>query len=141
MSYGAFWFILHPSSFILSRRSGSEMDRVELNELAEKERSSWKNVRVHCCTASGCVAADSLNVEKSLRQAVADRKLGDRVQVVGVGCLGLCGCGPLVEVASNARAGSGGGELYEKVTPADAPSIIAALDGGSAVPAKLDQSH
>ena len=71
------------------------MDRVELHDLAEQERSSWKSVRVHCCTASGCVAADSLNVEKSLRQAVADRKLGDRIQVVGVGCLGLCGRGPL----------------------------------------------
>ena len=35
------------------------MDRVELNDLAETERSSWKDVRVHCCTASGCVAADS----------------------------------------------------------------------------------
>src|SRR5450755_1223871 len=123
MSYGAFWFILHPSSFILSRRSGSEMDRVELNELAETERSSWKGVRVHCCTASGCVAADSLNVEKSLRGAVADRKLGDRVQVVGVGCLGLCGRGPLVKVAAtqpapDARGEQIGGDLYEKVTPA-----------------------
>jgi bidirectional [NiFe] hydrogenase diaphorase subunit len=77
------------------------MDRVELNELAEKERSSWKGVRVHCCTASGCMAADSSNVEKSLRQTVADRKLGDRVQVVSVGCLGLCGRGPLVEIVGD----------------------------------------
>ncbi len=110
------------------------MDRVELHDLAESARASWKGVRVHCCTASGCVAADSLNVEKSFRQAVADRKLGDRVQVVGVGCLGLCGRGPLVETAP-------AGELYEKVTPADAPSILAALDGGSATPGKLDQRH
>lgn len=80
------------------------------------------------------MAADSLNVEKSLRQAVSERKLGDRVQVVGVGCLGLCGCGPLVETAPS-------GDLYEKVTPADAPSIIAALEGGSATPGKLDQRH
>ncbi len=122
------------------------MDRVELNELAEKERSSWKGVRVHCCTASGCAAADSLNVEKSLRQAVADRELGDRVQVVGVGCLGLCGRGPLVETApsqpsADAGGGQGGGDLYEKVTPADAPSILAALDGGSTTPGKLDRRH
>src|SRR5947207_12771651 len=110
------------------------MDRVELRDLADKERASWKAVRIHCCTASGCVAADSLNVEKSLRQAVADRKLGDRVQVVGVGCLGLCGRGPLVEAAP-------AGDLYEKVAPADAPSVVAALDGGSATPAKLDQRH
>src|ERR1700676_2622842 len=117
------------------------MDRVELNELADKERASWKDVRVHCCTASGCAAADSLNVEKSLRQAVADRKLGDRVQVVGVGCLGLCGRGPLVETAP-------AGDLYEKVTAAAAPSILAAVVARSgarattaATPGKLDQRH
>jgi bidirectional [NiFe] hydrogenase diaphorase subunit len=110
------------------------MDRAELHELAEKEGASRKGVRIHCCTASGCLAADSLNVEKSLRRAVADRKLGDRVQVVGVGCLGLCGRGPLVETAP-------AGDLYEKVTPVDSPSIIAALDGGSATPGKLDQRH
>ena len=110
------------------------MDRVELHDLAESERASWKPVRVHCCTASGCTSADSLNVEKVLRQAVADRKLGDRVQVVGVGCLGLCGRGPLVGTAP-------AGDLYEKVTPAAAPSIVAALDGGSAAPGRLDRNH
>ncbi len=110
------------------------MDRVELHDLAESERASWKSVRVHCCTASGCAAADSLNVEKALQQAVADRKLGDRVQVVGVGCLGLCGRGPLVETAP-------AGNLYEQVAPAAAPSIVAALAGGTASPARLDRNH
>jgi bidirectional [NiFe] hydrogenase diaphorase subunit len=110
------------------------MDRAELNDLAEAERASWKRVRVHCCTASGCAAADSLNVEKALRQVVEDRQMGDRVQVVGVGCLGLCGRGPLVETAP-------GGDLYEQVTPAAAPSIIAAVNGGQATPGKLDRRH
>jgi bidirectional [NiFe] hydrogenase diaphorase subunit len=110
------------------------MDRIELNELAETERTSWKPIRVHCCTASGCVAANSLGVEKTLRQAVADRKLDDRVQVVGVGCLGLCGRGPLVQTAPS-------GDLYEKVTPTSAPSIIAGLDGDSPKANKLDQHH
>src|SRR5438067_13388765 len=110
------------------------MERTELHDLAERERASWKGVRSHCCTASGCAVSDSVHVKKALRQAVADRKLGDRVQVVGVGCLGLCGRGPLVEAAP-------AGDLYEKVAPADAPSVVAALDGGSATPAKLDQRH
>ena len=78
---------------------------------------------MHCCTASGCLAADSLNVEKLLRQAVVDRNLGDRVQVVGVGCLGLCGRGPLV---GDRPLPGDAGDFYEKVTPAAAPSIIAA---------------
>ena len=41
---------------------------------------------------------------------MAQRGLGERVQVVGVGCLGLCGRGPLVGV-------SGAGDLFEQVTP------------------------
>ena len=45
-------------------------------------------VRLHCCTASGCLAADGRAVKKALRPGVADRGVGDRVQVVGVGCLG-----------------------------------------------------
>ncbi len=110
------------------------MDRIELNDLAETERTSWKPIRVHCCTASGCVASHSLAIDKALRQAVADTKRDDRVQVVGVGCLGLCGRGPLVQTSPS-------GDLYEKVTPAAAPSIIAALDGGSATVGKLDRRH
>jgi bidirectional [NiFe] hydrogenase diaphorase subunit len=110
------------------------MDYAELHQLGQKERASWKKVRVHCCTASGCLAADSANVKKALDKAVADGKAADRVQVVGVGCLGLCGRGPLVETNPS-------GDLYEKVTPETAPSIIAALDGGTAAPSRLDAAH
>src|SRR5277367_705683 len=99
------------------------MDRNELQQLAEKERAAWKPVRVRCCTASGCLAADSANVKKTLELTVDERKLGDRVDVVGVGCLGLCGRGPLVGVDP-------GGALYERVTTANAPSILNALEGG-----------
>ena len=110
------------------------MDFAELYQLGEKERGSWKATRVHCCTASGCLAADSLNVKKALQKAVADHGLWDRVQVVGVGCLGLCGRGPLVETAPS-------GDLYEQVTPEKAPSIVAALDGGTPAAARLDATH
>ena len=110
------------------------MDYAELYQLGEKERASWKPVRVHCCTASGCIAADSLNVQQSLERAVGDRGLGERVQVVGVGCLGLCGRGPLVETAPS-------GDLYEKVTPETAPSIVAALTGAAPEAARLDPAH
>ncbi|HKI36555.1 MAG TPA: NADH-quinone oxidoreductase subunit NuoF [Gemmataceae bacterium] len=99
------------------------MDRNDLQAIADQERASWKPVRVRCCTASGCLATGSLTVKKALEQAVGQRRLGDRVDVVGVGCLGLCGRGPLVAVDP-------GGELFQLVTAADAPSILNALDGG-----------
>jgi bidirectional [NiFe] hydrogenase diaphorase subunit len=110
------------------------MDRAELAELAEKERRSWKRVRLHCCTASGCLAADSANVKTSLEQAVKERGLTKRVQVAGVGCLGLCSRGPLVEVSPS-------GELYEQVTPATAPAILGGLNGGAVDVGRCDEKH
>ena len=110
------------------------MDRSELRHLAEKELASWKPVRVHCCTASGCLATNASGVHQALKQAVADKGLGDRVQIVGVGCLGLCGRGPLVSVAP-------AGDLYEKVTPENAASIVEAIDGGEAGPKRLAADH
>ncbi|MFB2876439.1 NADH-quinone oxidoreductase subunit NuoF [Floridanema aerugineum] len=99
------------------------MDITELQEIAEKERANQKEIRVHCCTSTGCRAANSMGVKKNLEAAVKDHGMGDRVQVVGVGCMGFCGNGPLVEIVSQEK-------LYEQVTPNDAESIINALNGG-----------
>lgn len=99
------------------------MDITELQEIAEKERANQKEIRVHCCTSTGCRAANSMGVKKNLEAAVKDRGMSDRVQVVGVGCMGFCGNGPLVEIDSQEK-------LYEQVTPNDAESIINALNGG-----------
>jgi bidirectional [NiFe] hydrogenase diaphorase subunit len=110
------------------------MDRSELIDLGEKERASWKPVRIHVCTASGCLASDSLPIKQSLQDAVTHRQLADRVQVVGAGCLGLCGRGPLVEVAP-------AGDLFERVTVANAPSLLDTITGSTPTLARLDQAH
>jgi bidirectional [NiFe] hydrogenase diaphorase subunit len=107
------------------------MDRNDLHEIAEKEQARRKPVRVRCCTASGCRAVDGLGVKAALEQSAAGRGLTDRVEVVGVGCLGLCGHGPLVAVDP-------GGHLFERVTPAAAPSILNAPDGGPVSAARCD---
>jgi len=99
------------------------MDITELQEIAEKERANQKEIRVHCCTSTGCRAANSMGVKKNLEAAVKDHGMSDRVQVVGVGCMGFCGNGPLVEIDSQEK-------LYEQVTPDDSESIISALNGG-----------
>ncbi|MFB2892267.1 NADH-quinone oxidoreductase subunit NuoF [Aerosakkonemataceae cyanobacterium BLCC-F50] len=99
------------------------MDITELQEIAEKERANQKEIRVHCCTSTGCRAANSMGVKKNLETAVKEHGMSDRVQVVGVGCMGFCGNGPLVEIDSQEK-------LYEQVTPNDAESIINALNGG-----------
>lgn len=110
------------------------MDLTELLEIAQKERESHKPIRVHCCTSTGCRAANSLTVKKNLEGAVKEKGLADEVQVVGVGCMGFCGNGPLVEIDAKEK-------LYERVTPNDASSIVDALNGGISTAPEGDLKH
>ncbi|GAB4189743.1 MAG: NADH-ubiquinone oxidoreductase-F iron-sulfur binding region domain-containing protein [Coleofasciculaceae cyanobacterium] len=110
------------------------MELTELRELAEKERKAQKTIRLYCCTSTGCQAANSLAVKTALDRAVEAAGLSDRVQVMGVGCMGFCGQGPMVEVDPD-------GFHYEKVTPEQAPSIIDALNGGEATAMLGDSQH
>ena len=109
------------------------MELIELIELAEAEKQAQKPIRIHCCTSTGCQAANSLDVKKQIEQAVKTAGCQDKIQVVGVGCMGFCGQGPIVEVEPESRQ-------YEKVTPEQAPSIIEAIEGGEtdALPGNLN---
>lgn len=110
------------------------MDLTELREIGEQERKAYKPIRVHCCTSTGCQAADSIGVKKNLEGAVKDLGLSDRIQVVGVGCMGFCGRGPLVQIDPENK-------LYEQVTPEEASSIIEELNGGTATAIEGDSEH
>lgn len=110
------------------------MDLNQLLEVAETEQARQKPLRVHCCTSTGCRAASSLEVMRNLQNAVEQENLGDRVEVIGVGCMGFCGRGPLVQVEPEQT-------LYEEVTPGDAASIIEAINGGTATAIQGDPQH
>jgi bidirectional [NiFe] hydrogenase diaphorase subunit len=110
------------------------MDRNELADLARRERDANEGVRLHCCTASGCLATGSGEVKKAMERSAADRGLQDRVSVVGVGCLGLCGRGPLVALAP-------GGTLFEKVNADTAGSLVGAAVGETPKANQLDTAH
>jgi bidirectional [NiFe] hydrogenase diaphorase subunit len=105
------------------------MDLAELHAIAEKERATRRLDRLRVCTAAGCLSSGADAVKHALDTAVAKGDLSSRVQVCEVGCLRLCCEGPLV-VSDPEEI------LYEKVTPAQAPSIVWALDGGKAEPKK-----
>jgi bidirectional [NiFe] hydrogenase diaphorase subunit len=101
------------------------MDLAELQEIAEKERQSRKPVRLRCCVAAGCLSSGSQAVRERLEAVVHEVGMQDRVEVIGVGCMGLCSQGPLVVVDPE-------GTLYEKVTADNAGSILGAMNGGKA---------
>ncbi len=110
------------------------MELTDLQAIADKEKARQKNIRIHCCTSTGCQAANSEEVKKRLQQAVKDHHLNETVEVVGVGCMGFCGRGPLVEIDPQEL-------LYEEVTPETAPSIVSALGGGEAEAQQGDAHH
>jgi len=116
------------------------MEFSELQELAEQERKALKPTRVHCCTSTGCQAAQSVEVKKGMEKAVKDQGLQDEVQIVGVGCMGFCGQGPIVEITSESSEAADG-LYYEKVTPEQAPSIIEGLNGGTVTAYVGDPNH
>jgi bidirectional [NiFe] hydrogenase diaphorase subunit len=98
------------------------MDLAELQELGDRERDARKAIQLRCCTAAGCLSSDGLAVKDALVAAVKSAGLQNEVHVAPVGCMRLCCAGPLVQVDPT-------GPLYEQVTPAEAPSLVAALKG------------
>jgi bidirectional [NiFe] hydrogenase diaphorase subunit len=110
------------------------MDITDLQAIAQQERERRKPTRILCCNAAGCLSSGSAAVKNSLEAAVGQANLDGAVEVRSVGCMRFCGRGPLVEVEPV-------GTLYELVTPEDAPSIIDALQGGTATAIQGDRNH
>ncbi len=115
------------------------MERTELLELAEAARQGQKPTRIRCCTSTGCQAADSLDVKKQLTAAIKSQGFGDTVEAIGVGCMGFCGQGPIVELEERDRPESK--KHYYKVTPEQAPSIVGTIGGGNAEAIAGDPQH
>ncbi len=110
------------------------MDLTELHKVGEVERQRQKTIRVHCCNSTGCQAAQSADLLKNLQTAIKDKDLGDRIEAVGVGCMGFCGAGPLVSIEAKNL-------LYEEVTPDQAEGIIDSLNEGTSDAMQGDPNH
>ena len=112
----------------------------ELREIAQTERekqSKFKH-RIHVCTAAACLSQKSDQVKLDLEKQVKERGSTESCHVKGVGCMGLCAAGPLVEVASQGR-------LYQNVQPGeehhDAADIVDSLDGAPVGRLELDNTQ
>lgn len=93
----------------------------EIRTLAETAREAKQTTkyRVNVCLAAGCQSCRGDSVFKALKKEVESRSL-EGVEVRGVGCLGLCAEGPLVQVEPD-------GHLYQQVQAGDAAEIIESL--------------
>jgi bidirectional [NiFe] hydrogenase diaphorase subunit len=97
----------------------------DLLQIKAGELASRKKFVVRCCMAAGCMSSSSKEVKVRLEKAVTDAGLQSEVEVRGVGCMRLCCRGPLVQVDPQ-------NELYDKVTPENAVTIINTLKGAKA---------
>jgi bidirectional [NiFe] hydrogenase diaphorase subunit len=105
------------------------MELTELLEIAQQERAKAKPVQIRCCLAAGCLSANSQAIKQNLDTAVKSAELQETVEVLGVGCMRLCCQGPLVQVTQLGNPQGKEERLYEHVTPADAPGIVATIQG------------
>jgi bidirectional [NiFe] hydrogenase diaphorase subunit len=95
-----------------------ELDQIAISEREAREKTP---LGVNVCVAAGCLSCQSQDVKDSLAAEITKRGMGDRCQVKGVGCMGLCAEGPLVSTTAN--------QLYKHVAPADASELLDSLEG------------
>ena len=94
----------------------------ELRDLAAKEKLAQTNneITLNVCVAAGCMSSGGDQVKEALTRGAPSASKPCRVK--GVGCMGLCEAGPLVQVGD-------GGTLYQGVTATDAPEVLKSLAG------------
>jgi bidirectional [NiFe] hydrogenase diaphorase subunit len=110
------------------------MDHGEWLRTGQTERDRARPIQLRCCTSSGCRPTGALGVLAELRSQVRRRGLSDRVEVVGVGCPGLCSRGPLVASAPN-------GTLFGRVTPGQAAEIVGSIDDQPCGATRIDTTQ
>ncbi len=91
----------------------------DLRELAEKERERQSQFthRILYCSSAGCVSSGCDAVKESLKKTLEETGLSKKCEMVGTGCLGLCGEGPLVLVLPDPT-------LYQHVDAETARRIV-----------------
>ena len=91
----------------------------DLRELAEKEqtRQAQFEHRILFCSSAGCVSSGCDVVKAEMKKAIEELGLTKKCELIGTGCLGLCGEGPLVYVHSDPT-------LYQHVDAKAARRIV-----------------
>jgi bidirectional [NiFe] hydrogenase diaphorase subunit len=110
-------------------------DEIRAIAVKEREARASSEAQIHVCVASACRSMQSEDIRKALDQAVKEQgHAPGECRVKQVGCLGLCGNGPLVKMMPS-------GELYQHVQASDASEIVDALGGAPVERIRLDQNE
>ncbi len=91
----------------------------ELKELSQKEKARQQKFkyRILYCSAAGCVSCGSGSLKDIFKEAFKENSFDKKCELVGTGCMGLCGEGPLVKILPD-------GTLYKKVDASIVKKIV-----------------
>jgi bidirectional [NiFe] hydrogenase diaphorase subunit len=95
-----------------------------LQEIAKTETAAVESYRyiLNVCIAAGCLSCRSDAVRNALEEEVRRQGKEKECRVRGVGCLGLCAAGPLIQVSPPEV-------VYRSLAPSDASDILESLGG------------
>jgi bidirectional [NiFe] hydrogenase diaphorase subunit len=101
----------------------------KLQELAQKERDRQEQFesRLFCCSSTACLATGSISVQDAINQKIETLDQKDKMEVVPIGCMGLCSRGPLVKVSTKGQPEV----MYQEVGPELAQEIVVAHQLGA----------
>lgn len=100
------------------------MNLVNLQQIAQKELDGRKPKVIRVCNAAGCRAVGAKAIQDRLESEIAQKGLGEEIQVHSVGCMRLCSSGPMVGMDPQ-------GGLVGKVKEAQATEILQVTLGSS----------
>lgn len=91
----------------------------ELKEISQKQLDTFSNYKykILICSGASCHSLGSVSFKKILDDTLSRYGLKDDVLVINVGCLGLCGKGPLMRIEPE-------GVIYTNVSLDKLPEII-----------------
>ncbi len=109
------------------------MNSEEIRQIAEDELEAQKQFThtIDVCVAAACMSSGAEQVKNALSAQVKTHGQEQCCKVRGVGCMGLCKAGPLVQVHPD-------GVMYQNVKPEDAAEIVEAVDKAPVTRLELD---
>jgi len=95
-------------------------EELEVKAAAELAKQQAMDVRLVCCSSTGCHSSGAAEVIGHIKADLLARELDGKVHVGGTGCMGLCSKGPLVRMTSRGHDDV----LFSDMTPELADRLV-----------------
>jgi NADH:ubiquinone oxidoreductase subunit F (NADH-binding)/(2Fe-2S) ferredoxin len=95
-------------------------EELDVKAAAEQAKQQAFEVRLNCCSSTGCHSSGSNEIIAGLKAEIKARQLEGKISVGGTGCMGLCSKGPLVRLTSKSKQEI----LFSDVKPEMAATLV-----------------